>query len=147
MHFDRIGRPRGGTDGDADGIFHVLVDETLRAAFERGGEEQGLFLSGSFLENALDCREEAHVEHTVGFIEHNDSDGFERNQFAVQKIAKTSGGRNDDLGAAAEGLQLFRFAHAPPTTTAERMPLPAPMREKASSIWMASSRVGLRISA
>ncbi len=36
---------------------------------------------------------------------------------------------------------------SPPTTTAARIPLPAAIWPKASAIWMASSRVGLRIMA
>ena len=39
------------------------------------------------------------------------------------------------------------FSPRPPTTTAARMPLPAAILPKASAIWMASSRVGLRIMA
>ena len=41
---------------------------------EGGREEHGLALGGHVLEDAFHIRQEAHVEHAVGFVQHQDLD-------------------------------------------------------------------------
>ena len=104
MHFDAVGGPGGGTHGDAHRVLHVFADQTLRAAFESGGEEHRLASRRGLAQNAFDGGQKAHVEHAVGFVENDDANGFERDQFAVEKIAEPSRRRDHDLRAAAQRL-------------------------------------------
>src|SRR5262245_65799757 len=62
-------RPR---DLDAHWIFKKGVDQALDLRRHRGREEQRLPARGEQLTDALDVRNEAHVEHAVRLVEDED---------------------------------------------------------------------------
>ena len=112
VHVDFIGGLADRADGDAHGIFQMLSDQAGNRGFERRREEQSLPVGRSFAKNAFDGGQEAHIEHAVRFIQHDDADGGESDQFAVEEIAQAAGRRNNHLRALPDGLQLAGFAHA-----------------------------------
>ena len=62
-----------------------------------GGEEQRLSLVGASADDAVDRWAEAHVEHPVGLIEHEDADRRERKGAALQKVLQATRRGNEDL--------------------------------------------------
>ena len=55
--------------------------------------------------------QEAHVEHPVSFVENDVGNLAEVGQTAIQEVTETAGGRDDDLHAATERVQLRAFRH------------------------------------
>ena len=146
MQLDLVDRLGGGADLDAHRVADVGFDQVLDGAFDGGGEEQGLAISGQGGHDALDGGQEAHVEHAVGFIQHQDVHVAESDEIAAQKIVETAGGGDQHLGAFANGLQLRVFADAADDDGGADGS-PAAILTKVSWICIASSRVGLRMTA
>ena len=107
-----------GRDGD-EGVLDLLMVEILgrpglevgRAArvgageladlaVERGREEHRLPLFGQAAHEAVDLGLEAHVEHAVGFVEHEDPDPCERDEPALDEVLQAAGCRDQDVGSA-----------------------------------------------
>jgi len=63
---------------EADGILGVVAYELRHGAFHGGGEAESLALAWQNTNNTADSREEAHVEHAVGFIEDERLDAAQR---------------------------------------------------------------------
>ena len=59
------------------------------------------------LENRLEIFGEAHVEHLVGFVEHDHLHGLETQRLSADVIERASGSRDDDVDAALERAQLL----------------------------------------
>ena len=74
VQFDVLGGLGGGSGFDAHGVANVGFDQVLDRGFDGGGEQQRLPRGGHGVHDALDGGEEAHVEHAVGFIEHQHAD-------------------------------------------------------------------------
>ena len=68
---DILNGPRDGTDTDADRILQVLVHQVRHRGLDGRRKEYGLAIGTNGREQAVDGGQEAHVEHTVGFIEHH----------------------------------------------------------------------------
>ena len=71
---------------------------------ESGGEQQVLALLGQHCEDALDVADEAHVQHAVGFVQHQDLDVRQVHCLLLQVVEQTSRCRHQDIHAA---MQLF----------------------------------------
>ena len=70
-----LGDLRGGRcDRARDRIGEVLADEGAHLAVEGGGEQQSLPVGRREVQNCPDLRQEAHVGHAVGLVEHRDGD-------------------------------------------------------------------------
>ena len=67
---------------------------------------------GQVLEHAADVGEEAHVEHAVGFVEHENLEPFELRVGVAEVIEQPSRRGHDDVDAAPEGVLLRSHAHA-----------------------------------
>ena len=63
---------------DADGRLRVRAGELADLAVERRGEEHRLAVAREALDDPVDLRLEAHVEHPVGLVEDEDLDRVER---------------------------------------------------------------------
>uniref|UniRef100_E6QI67 Uncharacterized protein n=1 Tax=mine drainage metagenome TaxID=410659 RepID=E6QI67_9ZZZZ len=61
--------------------------------------------------DASNGRLEAHVEHAIHFVEDEDANHFELDEFAVEVVFEPAGSGDDDAGTAADGLQLWPFGH------------------------------------
>ena len=75
---------------------------------DRRREQQRLPVARQHLEDAPQRRQEAHVEHAVGFVERQDLDAREIDRALLHVIKKPSGGGDNDVGAPE---QLFLLRH------------------------------------
>ena len=82
---------------------HRIVQESLGKSGDLrrhgGGEKQGLAGERHKLADALDIRNEPHVEHPVGFIDDENFDCGQEQLAAFGKIQKAAGRRDQDVGA------------------------------------------------
>ena len=92
-----------------DLVPHRLVREPLgqasHLAVERGGEQHGLAIGAEHLEDALHVREEPHVEHAVGLVQHADPHTVEAEQSTRHQIEQAPG-RGDHDVRSARALRL-----------------------------------------
>jgi hypothetical protein len=79
---------------------------------EGRAEQQVLALLRQQREHALDVVDEAHVEHAVGLVEHEDLDAGEIDGLLTGEIEESAGRRDDDVGAALQRLDLRVHADA-----------------------------------
>ena len=103
---ERLGDVLGGRGGARDFDAHRIVEEGVREAgdFWRHGrrEEQRLARERHELADALDVRNEAHVEHSVGFVDDQDLDRVQEQAAASGEIEQASGCCDDHVGAARD---------------------------------------------
>ena len=97
-----VGRGRGLGDFDADGAWQELVGEALDLRRHGRREEQRLAGEGHQLDDALDVGDEAHVEHAVGFVDHQDLDAGEHQLAALEVIEQAAGRGDQHIDAAVE---------------------------------------------
>ena len=111
-----------------------------------GREEQRLPARRQQLADALDVRDEAHVEHAVGFVDDQDLDAGEQDLAAPEVIEQAAGRGDQHVDAAVE------LAAAARRRRRRRSAAPAdslwliPYFSKLCATCAASSRVGARIS-
>ncbi len=102
----RLGDVLGGRGGLGDFDAHRIVEERIGEAgdFGRHGrrEEQSLAREGHQLADALDVRDEAHVEHAVGFVDDQDLDRVQEQAAASGEIEQAARGCDDHVGAARD---------------------------------------------
>ncbi|ODN71785.1 hypothetical protein A6302_00928 [Methylobrevis pamukkalensis] len=92
---------------DLDRVVQEGVGEALDFRRHRRGEEQRLVRTGAELADALDVRDEAHVEHAVGLVDDEDLDTVEQQLAALEVVEKTAGGGDQHIRAAIELLFLL----------------------------------------
>jgi len=109
---DVFGRLRSRTEGEANGIFCVIAHELCHGAFHRGGEAQSLALLRQYANDATDGREEAHVEHAIGFVEDKRLDASQRDEPAVEIIFEAARRSDDKPRALADSIELAAFRKA-----------------------------------
>ena len=112
MQVDIFMRFRRGTDGNSYRVFKVLANQMGNRGFDGRRTEHRLPFGGQGREDSLDGGKEAHVEHPVRFIQHQNLNRAEVHKFAAEEVEEPPGGGDDDLRAFANGLQLGVFAHA-----------------------------------
>ena len=79
----------------------------FEGGWDSRGEEEGLSFLRAFEEDTADIREEAHVEHAVGFVE-DDELGAIQSQGALAEVVEEAAGSSDhDIDAAGEGFPLW----------------------------------------
>ena len=98
-----------GAKREANGIFCVVANELRHGAFHRRGEAESLALPGQHANDAADGREEAHVQHAIGFIKDECLDAAQRDEPAVEIIFEAAGSGNDKARALANGIELPAF--------------------------------------
>ena len=76
------------------------------------GEHQVLPLRGQQLDDAADVVDEAHVEHAVGFVEHEMADFRQVREAAVREVEQASGRRHQDVAAGTQAVDLRLLADA-----------------------------------
>ena len=104
-----------GLGHDADSIALVAAGEGGDALGHRGGEEQGAARFRRALENELQFVAEAHVEHFVGFVEHDGAHIRRDERSALDMVRQAARRADDDMGAAGERLALLAHVHAADT--------------------------------
>ena len=102
----------GSRDLDARGIFEEGVDQALDLRRHGGREEQRLPARRQQLADALDVGDEAHVEHAVGFVDHQDLDAGQQDLAAPEVIEQAPRRGDQHVDAAVELLELVVERHA-----------------------------------
>ena len=87
-------------------VVQVVACNLLYFLAHRGREEQRVAVFGHAFEYLVDAFREAHVEHFVGFVEHNVPHGVELCHSAVHQVDKTAGRGHYYLCPVAQRLYL-----------------------------------------
>ena len=77
-----------------------------------GREEQRLPLDRQLADDFADVVDEAHVEHAVGFVEHQELDLAELEAVALHEVEQAAGGGDHDFDALHHGADLAAHRHA-----------------------------------
>ena len=88
------------------GLREVLARHLLDPRRHGGREQHGLGLVRQGVEDGVEVLGEAHVEHLVGLVEHDDLDGLEVEAAAGEVVDGPARGGDDDVDAAVQGVQL-----------------------------------------
>ena len=87
---------------------HEHVDRTV----ERRREQQRLAVGPGLVEEPADLREEAHVGHAVGLVDHRDRDVVEAHVALVDEVGEPAGAGDEHVDALPQRLALRAEAHA-----------------------------------
>jgi hypothetical protein len=93
-------------------VLHELRAELGDALRVGGREQQRLALLGALARHGGDVVEEAHVEHAVGFVEHQGVQRFEREAAALQVVHHAAGRAHHDVRAVLQAGDLAAQRHA-----------------------------------
>ena len=108
---DSLGGVRAPPDLDQLGRLLELVGEGLDFLGKGRGKEQRLAFLGHRFDDAPDVREEAHVEHPVGFVEHKELQPGEIAKPLLHQVKQTSRRGDDEFHSGPEGFDLRALAH------------------------------------
>ena len=87
-------------DLDAHRVAQVALGDAVDARRHRRREQHRLALGRRRLEDRLDVLGEAHVEHLVGLVEHDDAHAVERQRAAADVVERPARRGDDDVDAA-----------------------------------------------
>ena len=93
-------------------MVHEHARELADLVVERGREQQVLALLGQEREDLADVRDEAHVEHPVRLVEHEDLDLAEVGRLLADVVEQPARRRDEELDAGPELLELRLDRHA-----------------------------------
>ena len=91
-----------------------------RSAISRGmvAEKNSVWrLARQLGHDPADVVDEAHVEHAVGFVEHEDFDAIEADGAALHEVEQASGRRHQDVDAVVSA-RIWRLIGTPPMASA-----------------------------
>ena len=125
---------------DAHGVARVLFGEAVDLAVERGREEERLSLLADQVDDAVDGRAEAQVEHAVGLVEHEQRDAVEAHEAPLDQILEAAGRGHQDVRAG--GLLGLAVDADAAEGGGDAQAAGARERAVSSATCMASSRVG-----
>ncbi len=80
----------------------MAAHDVIDRAIERRREEQRLVGRGDAAQQPLDLRQEAHVGHAIGFVEHDCANFVETHVSVVDEVDEPAGSRDEDVGAVGE---------------------------------------------
>jgi len=103
---DRLDRRIATCDFDQRRPVEQAVGEGFDFFGERGREQQVLALRRQLGQHALDVVDETHVEHAVGFIEHENFELRQVDGLLLHVIEQASGRCHDDIHTAPQGIDL-----------------------------------------
>jgi hypothetical protein len=102
------GRRVGGALGaDLHGLVHELAGQRDDRPGHGGREEHRLAVGRQHREQLLDVRQETEIEHLVGFVQHEDLDGAEREMPLLSEVEQPARGADDHVYAAAQRVDLW----------------------------------------
>jgi hypothetical protein len=101
-----LGRGVARRDLDGRRVAQERLREVADLLREGRREQQVLAAARQELEDPPNVREEAHVEHPVRLVEHQDLDAPEVDRPLADMVEQPTGRRDQDLHARAEGLDL-----------------------------------------
>ncbi len=100
-------RSRRRVHGVHHGVGQEPLHQAVDVAVQGGREEQALPVGPHLLDQLGDLRQEAHVGHLVGFVQHRDPYVAEHAVPAFHEVVEPAGGRHEHLGAAPERSRLL----------------------------------------
>ena len=109
---DHHRRRRGPVDRDFLRIDHVGVGQPADFGRHRGAEQHRLAQRRQLFDDAFDIRNEAHVEHPVGFVDHEDLHVAQYHLAAFDLVEQPARRGDQDVDAAVEQLVLAVEAFA-----------------------------------
>ena len=80
-------------------VARVAVGDAVDLAVQRGREEERLALLADEIDDAVDGRAEAQVEHAVGLVEHEQRDRVEAHEAPLDQILEAAGRGHQDVRA------------------------------------------------
>ena len=107
-----IGGGIAGIHLDQGGVIEQIICQRLDVIREGGGEEQGLPLVRQRLHDAANVGDEAHVEHSVRFIQHQHFQGAQGECPLGQQIQQAARGGDQDVDPELDGVQVRLDADA-----------------------------------
>ncbi|CFD97154.1 Uncharacterised protein [Bordetella pertussis] len=106
----RLGDQFGGGVARRDRDFARIVEHAARqrADFVRegGGEQQVLALLGQQRQYLADVADEAHIQHAVGFVQHQDFHAGEVDRFLAGMVEQAAGRGHQDVERLFQGADL-----------------------------------------
>ena len=102
----------GGLDGDLLRLAHELLGQLLNALGVGGREQQRLAFLGGLLHHGGNVVKEAHVQHAVGFVQHQRVQVFQRKVFALQQVHDAARCADHDVRAVLQAGALAARGHA-----------------------------------
>ncbi len=100
------------SEHDAARILEMTLRNRGDSRRHRRREERRLARRRRLAQNRLEIVGKPHVEHFVRFIEHERDERLELERRAPQMIERAAGRRHDDVGAAAERMDLIAHGRA-----------------------------------
>ena len=102
----------GASDADHQRLAGDAIGHLTDHAVQRGREQQGLARGRRGGDDVLDVVDEAHVEHAVGFVEHQHFELREINLAGFHVVDQAARRGHEDLRIACQQLHLFGIRHA-----------------------------------
>ncbi len=109
---DALDGRRLGGDGHVHGVMDQGAGQGHHLGLHGGREEQRVALGRQLGDDALDVREETHVQHAVGLVEHEDFDRVQAGQALLHQVEQPPRRRHQDVEAAVQRLHLRELADA-----------------------------------
>ena len=98
--------PGLGLNGDFSRVVQVLLGQATNAVWHRCGEQCDLLLVWGVLEDALDIFLEAHVQHLVCLIEHEEAQSGDIQGALFEVVDDSAWGTHDDVSATTQAREL-----------------------------------------
>ena len=104
---DRLGRRRRRRHGQFLGVHQETVGQAPDLARHGGGEEQGLADAWQKTHDAFHVGHEAHVEHAVRLVDHQDLDIGQQHAAALEQVEQPPRCGDQHVDAAVQALLLL----------------------------------------
>jgi hypothetical protein len=84
----------------------IFFSHAAHGAIQRGGEQHGLTAFRRGLDDGFDVFDEAHVQHAVGFVQHQHFQAGEVNTARAHVVHQTARSGHDQVDRAGQGAGL-----------------------------------------
>ena len=109
---DILRRLQRRAEGQPHRVPRVVTDQVRDRRFERRRKAHRLAIFGQDRRDSANRGKKSHVQHAVGFIEHQDLQAAEADQAAIEKIFEAARSGHDQTRSAAQRGQLVSFRQA-----------------------------------
>src|SRR5690606_33552723 len=91
---------------------HHASRQLGNCAVQCGGKQQGLTICRKAGNDGFDFFDETHVQHAVGFVQHQSADVGQIHPLCLKVVDEAAGGGNQNVHAARQSLDLGTVGHA-----------------------------------